>query len=50
MKAVYHVLNMFNIDVSGKVMIGECWVPVGELNTVQTIFNESFVSEILNKI
>lgn len=37
MKAIYHTLNFFNVDLSGRCMIGECWVPVCELPNVQTL-------------
>uniref|UniRef100_A0A1B6ILE6 V-type proton ATPase subunit a n=1 Tax=Homalodisca liturata TaxID=320908 RepID=A0A1B6ILE6_9HEMI len=40
MKAVYHTLNMFNMDVSRKCLIGECWVPVKEINKVQAALIE----------
>ncbi|CAD7084736.1 unnamed protein product [Hermetia illucens] len=36
MKAIYHTMNFFNMDVSKKCMIGECWVPVNDLPSVQT--------------
>lgn len=35
MKAIYHTLNLFNMDVSKKCLIGECWVPINDLPLVQ---------------
>jgi len=35
MKAIYHTLNLFNMDVSQKCLIGECWVPVNDLPVVR---------------
>ncbi|XP_054280334.1 V-type proton ATPase 116 kDa subunit a1-like [Macrosteles quadrilineatus] len=40
MKAVYHTLNLFNMDVSRKCLIGECWVPYKEMMTVQAALVE----------
>ncbi|XP_046398900.1 V-type proton ATPase 116 kDa subunit a1-like [Ischnura elegans] len=37
MKAVYHTLNMFNLDVTNKCFIGECWVPKTDLQQVKDI-------------
>lgn len=37
MKAIYHTLNMFNMDVSQKCLIGECWVPVNDLPAVRKL-------------
>ena len=35
MKAVYHTMNLFNVDVTQKALIGECWCPVTELENIQ---------------
>ena len=34
-KAVYHTMNMFNLDVTQKCLIAECWIPVADLDRVQ---------------
>lgn len=34
-KAIYHTMNMFNIDVTEKCLIAECWAPVIELDSIQ---------------
>jgi V-type H+-transporting ATPase subunit a len=33
-KAIYHVLNFFNLDVTAKCMIGECWCAVEDLESI----------------
>ncbi|XP_025270283.1 V-type proton ATPase 116 kDa subunit a [Camponotus floridanus] len=40
MKAIYHTMNLFNMDVSKKCLIGECWVPIADLGTVQNCLTE----------
>ena len=35
MKAVYHTMNLFNVDVTQKALIGECWCPVADLESIQ---------------
>lgn len=44
MKAIYHALNMFNMDVTKKCLIGECWVPVSDLTNVQNALVDGGVS------
>ncbi|XP_058829554.1 V-type proton ATPase 116 kDa subunit a 1-like [Topomyia yanbarensis] len=34
-KAIYHTLNMFNVDVSKKCLFGEAWVPTANLQNVK---------------
>ncbi|SPP87999.1 V-type proton ATPase 116 kDa subunit a [Drosophila guanche] len=36
MKAIYHTLNLFNVDLGSKCLIGEAWVPKRELELVET--------------
>lgn len=35
MKAIYHTMNLFNMDVTKKCLIGECWVPINDLPVVR---------------
>ncbi|XP_046846195.1 V-type proton ATPase 116 kDa subunit a1-like isoform X2 [Xenia sp. Carnegie-2017] len=34
-KAIYHTMNMFNLDVTHKCLIAECWCPVSDLDQIQ---------------
>ncbi|XP_058814156.1 V-type proton ATPase 116 kDa subunit a 1-like [Topomyia yanbarensis] len=40
MKAIYHTLNLFNMDVTKKCLIGECWVPVLDLSLIQKALSD----------
>lgn len=44
MKAIYHTLNMFNMDVSKKCLIGECWLPISDRDKVQQALSDGSVS------
>jgi V-type H+-transporting ATPase subunit a len=40
MKAIYHTMNLFNMDVTKKCLIGECWAPVQDLHKVQKALSD----------
>ncbi|XP_006773933.1 PREDICTED: V-type proton ATPase 116 kDa subunit a isoform 1 isoform X1 [Myotis davidii] len=56
MKAIYHTLNLCNIDVTQKCLIAEVWCPVTELDSIQfalrrgTEHSGSTVPSILNRM
>ena len=34
-KAIYHTLNSFSLDVTTKCLIAECWIPTADIGTIQ---------------
>ena len=43
-KAIYHIMNMFNLDVTQRCLIAECWCPVEELDEIQRALTRGTVS------
>lgn len=35
MKAIYHTMNMFNLDMAQHCLVAECWCPVEDLDNIQ---------------
>lgn len=56
MKAIYHTLNLFNMDVTKKCLIGECWVPINDLPVLRKALTDgsnavgSTIQSFLNMI
>ncbi|XP_063966547.1 V-type proton ATPase 116 kDa subunit a 1-like isoform X3 [Lytechinus pictus] len=56
LKAIYHTLNLFNLDVTQKCLIAECWCPVSDLDKIQMALRRgtersgSTVPSILNRM
>lgn len=47
MKAIYHTLNLCNIDVTQKCLIAEVWCPVSELDSIQFALRRGTVGNSL---
>lgn len=45
MKAIYHSLNLFNMDVTKKCLIGECWVPLSDVPFIRQTLADGGVSK-----
>ncbi|PIK37604.1 hypothetical protein BSL78_25555 [Apostichopus japonicus] len=56
LKAIYHTMNLFNLDVTQKCLIAECWCPVTDLHLIQLALRRgtersgSSVPSILNRV
>ncbi len=46
---MYHILNMFNLDVTQRCLIAECWCPVDSLEQIQAALNRGTVSRMILK-
>ncbi|CAI4232521.1 unnamed protein product [Auanema sp. JU1783] len=56
LKAIFHTLNMFSVDVTQKCLIAECWVPTDDIGKVRdalrrgTELSGSNVHAVLNEM
>ncbi|KAK0394931.1 hypothetical protein QR680_001017 [Steinernema hermaphroditum] len=56
LKAIFHTLNCFNVDVTQKCLIGECWIPKVDVPRVQealrrgTEISQTSVPSILQRM
>lgn len=46
-KAIYHTMNLFNVDITKEVLIGRCWIPTRDLEKVRAIL-EKFSVHFIN--
>lgn len=46
-KAIYHVMNQLDVDVTNTLLVGEGWVPVFDLQRVQDALDRAQVIIIL---
>ncbi|CAL8107799.1 unnamed protein product [Calicophoron daubneyi] len=55
-KAIYHTLNLFNLDVTTKCMVGECWCAVNDVDKIHLALrrgmerSNSTLQPILNRL
>lgn len=48
MKAIYHTLNLCNIDVTQKCLIAEIWCPLSDLDSIQLALRRGTVRKRLH--
>ncbi len=44
MKAIYHTMNLFNLEINQKCLIAECWAPVKDLGRIRGALDKGTVS------
>ena len=44
LKAIYHTLNLFNVDIAQKCLIGECWCPSADIPQIKDALQEATVN------
>ena len=55
-KAIYHTMNMFNLDVTQKCLIAECWLPEADIEVANQALRRgtersgNSVPSILNRV
>lgn len=55
-KAIYHTLNLLNLDVTQKCLIAECWIPRADMDNIQmalrrgSVKSGSSVGPVLNQM
>lgn len=49
-KAIYHTLNLFNLDVTQKCLIAEVWCPVAEFERIQWALKRGSVSRSIRRV
>lgn len=49
MKSIYHCLNYFNMDLTNRCMIGECWVATRDIPSVQRVL-ETVTSKVNSEV
>ena len=47
LKAIFHTLNSFNIDITDKYLIGECWVPISHWDRIEMALHTGAVRLLL---
>lgn len=43
MKAIYHTMNLFNLEINQKCLIAECWAPFNDLPKIKSALDKGTV-------
>ena len=46
-KSIYHTLNLFNLDVTQKCLIAECWCPTSDMDKIQLALKRGTVRTLI---